>query len=263
MHIIYESKDRELEISQEISKLNSELNTIRDKIKKIENSSEYNDMINKYIDKDPSVSIDDVNSFLDSLGYNSLSKRKKDIEKEIKSLRDEYDKSYSDRVKEEEENKKKSSGLSDPDFYDKEAEKEFGYTSSFSEAGYILRNGKMLNFSGEKGKHYGSRGNDHRAIGVIFADPNIQSSKAMYKYMSFGNIRIMPEANALDICANVPPTNAQRNRIKEFVTRNRKQDFLIDFTDTTNESVVHSIEYEECPSSATVLMDIDEFYKNK
>ena len=79
------------------------------------------------------------------------------------------------------------SGLSEADYFSKQAVKEFGYTPYFYDAGYIMPNGKMLNFSGEKGRHYGSRGEDHRAIGAIYE--NTKGTDALVRFLNDGDIR--------------------------------------------------------------------------
>ena len=99
------------------------------------------------------------------------------------------------------------SGLPEAEYFGKQAVKVFGYTPYFYDAGYIAPNGKMLNFSGEKGKHRGSRGQDHRAIGQIFA--TTQNSAAMTRFMNYGNIRIMGESPGIDISSKVEPTAEQ------------------------------------------------------
>lgn len=79
------------------------------------------------------------------------------------------------------------SGLSEADYFRKRAVNEFGYTPYFYDAGYITPNGKMLNFSGEKGQHYGSRGEDHRAIDAIYE--NTKGTDALVRFLNDGDIR--------------------------------------------------------------------------
>ena len=79
------------------------------------------------------------------------------------------------------------SGLSEADYFRKQAVKEFGYTPFFYDAGYIVPHGKMLNFSGEKGQHCGSRGEDHRAIDAIYE--NTKGTDALVRFLNDGDIR--------------------------------------------------------------------------
>ncbi len=65
------------------------------------------------------------------------------------------------------------------------ARKVFGETEYFELAGYLLRNGSMLNFS------YGGyqRDEDHRIIGQFYS--KAQGTEALRKFMRRGNIRCM------------------------------------------------------------------------
>lgn len=151
------------------------------------------------------------------------------------------------------------SGLSEADYFRKQAVKEFGYTPYFYDAGYIMPNGKMLNFSGEKGQHYGSRGEDHRAIGAIYENTN--GTDALVRFMNDGNIRIMAETPGLDISASTEPSKEQYTTIRRFA--NEFSDggyFAVDLSDG-NGKTVGTIEYEGNINPTRIVNDIKHFYE--
>jgi len=112
---------------------------------------------------------------------------------------------------------------------------EFGYTPYFYDAGYVLPTGKMLNFSGTKGQHYGSRGEDHRGIQSVFTE-EIGRTESMLKFMGMGNIRIMAETPGIDIADTVEPTQEQYAKIRDFIRSKRDEEFFaVDFTEMKTE----------------------------
>lgn len=139
----------------------------------------------------------------------------------------------------------------------KAAVKEFGYTPYFYDAGYLLPNGKMLNFSGEKGQHYGTRGQDHRAIGMVY--DSLQGSQAMNAFMNEGNIRVVAESPGLDISKEASLTSAQYKTIKEMVYEYQdKGRFLIDFSNADGKTI-ESLRYEGRFSAEQVVNDIKRY----
>lgn len=151
------------------------------------------------------------------------------------------------------------SGLSEADYFRKQAVKEFGYTPYFYDAGYITPNGKMLNFSGEKGQHYGLRGEDHRAIGVIYEIT--EGTDALVRFMNDGNIRIMAETPGLDISASTEPSKEQYTTIRRFA--NEFSDggyFAVDLSDG-NGKTVGTLEYEGNINPTRIVNDIKHFYE--
>ena len=151
------------------------------------------------------------------------------------------------------------SGLSEADYFRKQAVNEFGYTPYFYDAGYITPNGKMLNFSGEKGQHYGSRGEDHRAIAAIYE--NTEGTDALVRFMNDGNIRIMAETPGLDISASTEPSKEQYTTIRRFA--NEFSDggyFAVDLSDE-NGKTVGTLEYEGNINPTRIVNDIKHFYE--
>ena len=99
---------------------------------------------------------------------------------------------------------------------DKEAKKYFGTTYNLNEAGYILADGSLLDFSGKKeGGRAGQRSYDHREISSAFESRNYDID--MEAFVNNGAIRFMPESNSLFI-ANVP-TAKQMSIIKHILEK--------------------------------------------
>lgn len=114
---------------------------------------------------------------------------------------------------------------------------EFGVTTDYAEAGYILPDGRMLRFSDNK--HAGTREYDHRAIGRVFGvniDLNKNhgfdesSGKYLEQFVDAGNIRIEVGDPDLDmdagiqLSADVPLTTAQEQTIRDFIKWKNQRD---------------------------------------
>lgn len=234
------------------------------KLKKdIESSQEYNDIVSKIVNSEKSAMDDVIQE------YNEWAKRSKynEIVEEIKSLDDsesklirQYRELQEQKAVFDEQKNIETTGLSENEYFRKQAVKEFGYTPYFYDAGYMLQNGKLLNFSGEKGRHFGSRGEDHRAIGQIFA--NLNGGKALVKFMSYGNIRVMAETPGIDIFATEEPTSEQYSGIRKFVREYAKEGyFAVDITDE-NGRVIGTYSYENNINAERVVNDIKYYYQH-
>lgn len=192
-------------------------------------------------------------------GYADIVDRRDALRAELEEIRTKANNDAVSKAINEERTAIEKSGLSEADYFRKQAVKEFGYTPYFYDAGYIMPNGKMLNFSGEKGQHYGSRGQDHRAIGTIYADTN--GTDALVRFMNDGNIRIMAETPGLDISASTEPSKEQYTTIRRFA--NEFSDggyFAVDLSDE-NGKTVGTLEYEGNINPTRIVNDIKHFYE--
>lgn len=208
---------------------------------------------------DGSFDLDYYRDWLQSSGYNRAYMQERVLNKELSDLRKLYDSRRSGEMEAEERETIEKSGLSEEEYFAKQAVKEFGYTPYFYDAGYIMLNGKMLNFSGEKGRHFGSRGQDHRAIGTIFATSEM--SEAMNRFINYGNIRIMAEAPGLDISAGHEPTAEQYRQIRSFARESMDEGyFAVDFTSDSG-GTVGTLEYEDTIRPERVVNDIKHYYQ--
>ena len=246
-----------------IYSMKSEVNQLREDIRKIEASDDFKSQMAKLSE---AVANDDVANGVKAYeewkkvsGYGELVSKRDALLNDIGRLTEEYEKKRESREIEEEKAAIAKSGLSEADYFRKQAVKEFGYTPHFYDAGYILPNGKMLNFSGEKDRHFGSRGQDHRAIGIIYA--NTQGTDALIRFMNDGNIRIMAESPGLDISSNSEPTREQYSIIRSFIYEYANQEYFnIDLSDERG-NVIGSLEYEGRINPTRVINDVKHYYE--
>jgi hypothetical protein len=95
--------------------------------------------------------------------------------------------------------------------------KEFGITENPSVAGYIIPDGRMLDFS-SKG-HGGGRTRDHSEIGTIFSTKNksISGFEAKEKFGALGNIRIIYGSSNISFDIYKRPTRDQYSTIDDIL----------------------------------------------
>lgn len=246
------STDELYQMSRERSE---EIKSLREQIQTFEDQE---DSWDKRLAKNE-VTVDEYADWLTSSGLNDLYNRQNQARKEYGVINDVAEKKHLQQRETEERAAIEKSGVSEEEYFVKQAVKEFGYTPYFYDAGYIVPNGKMLNFSGEKGKHFGSRGQDHRAIGTIFA--NSSGSDAMIRFINMGNIRIMPESPGFDISSQHEPTAEQYRQLRSFIRQNMDEDYLaVDITGPDGYSVAN-LEYEGTIRPDRVINDIKHYYQ--
>ncbi len=144
------------------------------------------------------------------------------------------------------------------------AKEKFGTTYDMREAGYILPDGSMLDFSG---KHQvrdadtsflnGGRTVDHREIEDIaydFDENETGVKTDLGDFLDRGAIRIDYNAGAINL--NIAPTRAQKDRLKRLIERNDGYVY-IDFGKGWDTE--HYAEYEAARASR-VLGDIDRYF---
>jgi hypothetical protein len=142
----------------------------------------------------------------------------------------------------------------------KELEKHFGTTGSFKVAGYLLTDGKLLDFSG---KHWGdttsrSRQVDHRDVGEVLNRGNNGVSD-MVDMIGSGNIRLMPETGGINLA--VYPNEKQRRVLSTYINYMLATEgqVLIDY-DEVGGDTVYSREYGKSASSRQILTDIRNYF---
>lgn len=155
------------------------------------------------------------------------------------------------------------SGLGREEFRRRKAVEEFGTTREFGEAGYILPDGRMLDFKGEGGTK-GQRGMDHRQIADVFATNELGQERTAYmnRFITDGNVRVMAEEPGVDISAEARPTDAQLEQIRKMANSlgASKHKFGLDIS-ATNGKQVASRWYEGRVRGDRVVQDIREFYR--
>ena len=192
------------------------------------------------------------NKYLSDTGYTVAVEQMEILRAELDELQAELEQERKIEAANTERKAIEESGLSEAEYFRKQAVKEYGYTPYFYDAGYIVPNGKMLNFSGEKGKSFGARGLDHRNIERVFADT--RRTEAMLRFMGYGNIRILPAG--VDISSTIAPTKEQYATIRKFVREHANSEYFgIDFTDAEGRTV-RNYEYDGRISAERVVNDI-------
>jgi len=148
------------------------------------------------------------------------------------------------------------------------AKKKFGLTNDIREAGYILPDGTMLDFSGrhelfgaDDSGIRGRRATDHRVISQIAYAYDAEGNEidtgvetTMPDFIERGAIRI--DANAGSINLSVKPTAAQRRTLQRLVQRNGG-DITVDYGNGWDSD--HYSEYEGA-SQRRILSDIDRYF---
>lgn len=143
----------------------------------------------------------------------------------------------------------------------KDADEYFGHTYKWSETGYILTNGKKLDFSGRhEGGPGGYRTVDHRDIRDALGDDygGDDYSGSMVQFMSEGNIRISPESGGIKL--SVMPTKNQLDSLSDFISHNRGE-VILDL-DTPDGQTVSSTEYPRGTHANKVLADIKAYFED-
>lgn len=131
----------------------------------------------------------------------------------------------------------------------------YGTTWNIREAGYILPDGRLLNFG-----HEGVRDVDHRGIEGIYLHNNIEIWDDTYRYnyvvdfMNHGAIRCDVNMGLLDMTNE--PTKEQYAVLLRFVKM--AGDVDIDFTDNRG-NVEHSVSYSDA-NPRRVVADISRYY---
>lgn len=241
------------------SSVNSEWAEARKALSAIQSSDEFNTWMDRIVADSSPETLAAYKKWEDKSGLGEIAEKEARLRKEREKLNKELDEAIKARDAAARAEAIEKSGLSEADYDRKQAVKEFGYTPYFYDAGYILPNGKMLNFSGEKGKHYGTRGQDHRAIGILFDD--VSGSEAMVKFMGEGNIRIMAESPGVDIANGAEPTAEQYRTMRSFIQSVRGEEYFnVDLTDERG-NTVGNLEYEGTIRPDRVINDIKHYFQ--
>ena len=138
--------------------------------------------------------------------------------------------------------------------------KHFGTTGNFNVAGYLLPDGKLLDFSG---KHWGdttsrSRQVDHRDVQEVLERGNNGISD-MVDMIGSGCIRLMPETGGINLA--VYPNEKQRRVLSVYIKQMLATEgqVIIDY-DAVGGDTVHSRVYEKYASSTQILSDIRNYF---
>ena len=134
----------------------------------------------------------------------------------------------------------------------------FGTTYYRTRAGFMLKDGRLLDLT-----YGGGPREDHRNIQDAFDDIDLDSeSDYLIEFMNEGNIRLIPEIPGIDIA--VEPTDRQYAALKGYIDFfiGRKKYFGVQFSNKNGDQVDWK-EYNGLTSSAEIILDIKDYFKNK
>lgn len=139
-------------------------------------------------------------------------------------------------------------------------EAHFGTTNNYDVAGYILTDGKMLDFSG---KHWGDstsdyRQVDHRDIGEVWESDERNGLEEMVHLIANGGIRLSPESGGINLATM--PTSQQISTLRGYINH-FGGDVVVD-VDTTDGKTVETFTYGRGVSSSKVISDIRGYFEN-
>lgn len=199
-----------------------------------------------------------VSELQESLGLKAMEEEYAEIRQMNEALRVAADAAWKREGAERENAAIAKAGVSAQEYFRKKALKAFKTTTNFNEAGYLLPDGKLLNFSGGERNH---RYRDHREIGEIYEAT--QGAEALNRFLSDGNIRIMAESPGIDLASGVEPTAEQYAAIRRFVKSHGTQEsqFFVDFSDVDGYKA-GSYAYEGRVNADRVINDIKYYYAN-
>jgi hypothetical protein len=144
----------------------------------------------------------------------------------------------------------------------KDLAKHFGTTGNFRVAGYLLTDGKLLDFSG---KHWGdttsrTRQVDHRDVQEVIGNrDSMNGTNAMVDMIGSGNIRLMPEDGGINLA--VYPNEKQRRVLSAYINYMLATEgqVIIDY-DAVGGDTVYSREYGKTATSRQILTDIRNYF---
>ncbi len=136
----------------------------------------------------------------------------------------------------------------------------FGTTNNFDVAGYMLKDGSMLDFSG---RHWGDttskmRQVDHRdllEVEDVFEEYD-DGTDAMIAFINSGNIRLLPEEGGINLFSS--PSKEQEKTLEKYINHFRGS-ITIDFDDESGKTV-KTLSFNEGTSSSVILQSIDDYF---
>lgn len=188
----------------------------------------FNTKLNMNIDPD------DMRSYLTNVGF--LSQAQSDIVKSVFNTEFLLKDKYTDEFIKHDIDK---------------AIKEYGITDNELYAGFILPDGRMLDFS--DGLNW--RSIDHREIEECITDCGKGPADGLIQFMNYGCIRICGK-DKIDISR--PLTDAQKNTLKSYASYNKE--FIVDISDIDG-GFMQTLQYDFPIHISRIFNDVDNFFK--
>lgn len=136
-----------------------------------------------------------------------------------------------------------------------QAIKTFGTTYYKTRAGFMLKDGRLLDFIDEDGYR-----NDHREISMAMEDEKFEThSDYLIAFMNEGNIRLIPEIPGVDITEE--PTEAQYKSLKDYIQFwvVKERYFEVQFSSRRGEQEDWK-EYEGLTPVSEIILDIEQHF---
>lgn len=156
----------------------------------------------------------------------------------------------------------RDSGMTPEDYHRDTAVSQFGTTERFQTAGYILPDGRMLDFSDGGAK----RAKDHREVISVFGPAelgqNADGTTALNRFIAEGNVRVMAESPGVDVSGIVQPSAEQMQQIRKMADSlgADAHRFNLDVSGEDG-STLASKWYEGNVRGSRIVNDLREFYK--
>jgi hypothetical protein len=173
-----------------------------------------------------------------------------------KDVVDKFVKEYKSSNKQEQYSDREVRTLTNEDY--EQLKSHFGTTTNYNVAGYMLKDGQMLDFSG---KHWGdttsrSRQVDHRDVQEVIEDDS-NGFDSMVNMISNGNIRLMPETGGINLA--VAPTVEQSKVLEKYIN-NFRGEVVVDI-DKIGGDTIKSFTYDRGTSAKKILDDIGNYFR--
>lgn len=158
---------------------------------------------------------------------------------------------------------RQESGLSVEDYHREQAARKYKTTDDVRKTGYLLPDGRMLEFSGGDTR----RTVDHREVKDVFGPAELgrdaKPAQYMNRFIAEGNVRVMAETPGVDMSAETPPTRQQLREIEKMADSlgAQKGAFSIDIS-RADGSQAAAREYSGRVKGSEIVHDIEAFYKN-
>lgn len=156
------------------------------------------------------------------------------------------------------------SGMSREDYHREQAADTYGTTKWFESAGYILPDGRMLDFSGGSDKSV--RDLDHRDIQSVYGPAELARGAEQTDYLNAfiaeGNVRVMAESPGVDVSAETEVSDAQKAAIAEMADTlgAAKHGFNLDIS-RKDGSTAATRWYEGRVRGSEVVRDLETYYR--
>jgi len=134
----------------------------------------------------------------------------------------------------------------------------YGTTNDIREAGYLLTDGTMLDFSEKKdGGEPGRRSLDHNEMSH-FEHNDKEYTPGVSGFLNMGNIRLMPEIGGIDLARL--PLDSQIPTLKKYIQFFNGK-VIIDFSSKENRAAENSVEYGSGIKAIRIINDIVNYYE--